>query len=81
MARGDQRVCDVCAEPIPRGSTYRCGYTTPDALAWWLDDDPRVAPPFAPQPAGTVRIDGCEKCAAQSETFRACSQPAVDPLH
>jgi hypothetical protein len=81
MLDGDQRYCDVCAEPIPRGTTYRSGYTTPDAVAEWRDDAPRLAPSFTPEPDGTVRIDVCEECAGESESIRACSQLAVDELH
>ena len=54
MVKGDQRVCDVCEEPIPRGTSYHFGYTTPDAVAQW-SDDPRFTPSFTPEPDGTVR--------------------------
>ena len=59
MLNGDQRHCDVCAEPIPHGVPYRCGYTTPDAVEQWFADDPRFLPTFTQEPDGTVRIDVC----------------------
>lgn len=80
MLNGDTQYCDTCAEPIPRGSTYRSGCTTPEAVARWFDDDPRLAPSFTQEPDGTVRIDVCGHCAAQSRSILAHSQPVVDPL-
>ena len=32
MLSSGQRYCDICADPIPRGATYRCGWTTPEAV-------------------------------------------------
>jgi hypothetical protein len=52
-----------------------------DAVARWFDDDPRLAPSFAQQSDGTVRIDVCLECAAQSGSIRAHTQPAVEPPH
>ncbi len=80
MLQHDQRFCDVCAEPIPRGTPYRCGYTIPEAVAAWFDDA-RFLPTFTQEPDGTVRFDVCGRCATGSESLQAHSQPAVDPLH
>jgi hypothetical protein len=43
MVRGDHRVCDVCAQPIPGGASNRRGYTIRVAVARWFGDDPRFA--------------------------------------
>jgi len=79
MLQHDQRFCDVCAEPIPRGTPYRCGYTSPQAVASWFDDA-RFMPTFTREPDGTVRIDVCQRCAAESTTIQECSEPAMDGL-
>jgi hypothetical protein len=81
MLSGDQRVCDICGEPIPRGSTYHVGYTTPDAVESWVADDPGFLPTFTQEVDDTVRIDVCEQCTEESEEILANSQIVVDELH
>jgi hypothetical protein len=81
MLRGDQRLCDVCDEVIPRGTTCRCGYTTtPNAVKSWFDDAPELTPSCTAEADGTVRLDVCVECVAESEGLGELTEPTVDAL-
>ncbi len=81
MLRGDQRLCDICDEVIPRGTAHRCGYTTPDTVKSWFVDAPELIPSFTEEPDGTVRLDVCVECVAESEGLGKLTELAVDALH
>ena len=80
MLRGDQRQCDICDEIIPRGATYRVGYTIPEALKSWFEDAAELIPTFKLEPDGTVRIDMCITCAA-SGRIGEYTEDAVGGVH
>jgi len=79
MLQHDQRTCDTCDAVIPRGTAYRVGYPTPDAIAGWFEDDPRYMPGFTQDATGVVRFDLCVSCAADA-AFDGIAQRTVDPL-
>lgn len=81
MVKEDQRLCDTCGDVIPRGVAYRVGYTTPDAVESWFEDEPEFLPTFTEEPDGIVRFDLCLGCAGESESLQTNSEPVVDLLH
>lgn len=81
MIRNDQRFCDICDEPIARGTTYYTGYTTPDVLRSWFRDVPDLMPPVVEQPDGTVRLEVCAECVAASDMLDEYTEATVDVLH
>ena len=80
MLSGDQRLCDLCDEVIPRGTLYHVGFTTPEELESWFDDDPDMLPSLTQDEDGLVRFDVCTSCAITSDMLGECMEPTVDPL-
>ena len=64
MLKDDQRLCDICDEVIPRGIEYRAGWTIPEAVEEWFEEqpDPSRHATFSVEPDGTVRFEVCMRC-------------------
>jgi hypothetical protein len=61
------RLCDVCAEIIPKGTTYAVHVLSPEEaklLQSLNNDDPEFAPTFALDSDGNARLDVCLDCKA-----------------
>lgn len=80
MAVDDTRTCDTCDTVIPRGTPYRSGWTTVDALVELLAGDPRTCPGYEREPDGRVRFDLCAGCVERSSGLARLTLPVSDPL-
>jgi hypothetical protein len=63
MLRKETRICDVCGDEVPCGTSYRRGVLTPHAAAALLDvDDPDLVPTWTQLADGRVQLDICLGC-------------------
>ena len=75
------RRCDICTAVIPRGTPYRIGHTTPDAMDdAFADAEPEAQVAGTATPEGLVRIEVCQACAA-AVGLALLRDEAVDALH
>jgi hypothetical protein len=75
------RRCDICTAVIPRGTPYRIGHTTPDAVEdAFVDAEPAARVTHTLTPGGLVRIEVCRTCAALF-TEAVLPDEVVDALH
>jgi hypothetical protein len=67
MLKDVSRVCDVCGETIPRGTTYAV-HVLPQASAKLLislnNDNPEAESTFTLDSQGNARLDICLECKA-----------------
>lgn len=81
MRHADTHSCDTCDEVMPRGTPYRVGYTTPDALAEALPPDPSRHPTYITTKDGRVRFELCLRCRREmGERGALLREEEVDPL-
>jgi len=63
MLKRNTRICDVCGNEIPKGTTYRVATITPEVAALFLNEnDIDLVPTWTQNPDGTVRLDICLDC-------------------
>jgi len=80
MLRNDLRLCDVRGEPIKRGSPFRSGWTTPDALRDLHEGDPAWWPTYQREPDGTIRFDVCARCVSEGTALEGLTSEAIDQV-
>lgn len=57
------RICDICADEIPVGTTYRKSTMLPEAAELFAaTEDPDVRPTWTINPDGAVTLDICPTC-------------------
>ena len=75
------RLCDICTAEIPRGTPYRVGHTTPDAVAdAFADAEPAAQITPTTEPEGLVRFEVRQACAA-AVGLALLPDEAVGALH
>jgi len=63
MLRDDIRICDICEDEIPNGTTYRRATMPPEAAALLAaTDDPDIRATWTVNSGGTVSMDICATC-------------------
>ena len=75
------RRCDICDAVIPRGTPYRIGHTTPDAVDdAFADAEPAARVTATTTPEGLLRIEVGPACAA-AVGLAFLPDEAVDHVH
>jgi hypothetical protein len=80
MLRNDLCLCDVCGEPIARGTPFRSGWATPATLRDVHAGDPGWWPTYEWEPDGTIRFDVCARCVSESGALEGLTSEAIDQL-
>lgn len=61
MIKNNDRICDICAQVIPKGEKYCINYFSPDIASVFFSD-PELMPTMTQMDDGKIRLDICLCC-------------------
>ena len=62
MIKDSSRICDVCGESIPKGSSYQRAILKPEIAELFFNKDLDVSPTWTNLPNGNIQLDICLDC-------------------